>query len=200
MDATGHDPTSNRLLANLPRNDLQALLLSTALVELHQGVVLFEPGDEVDQIYFPLSGMVSLVLVMQDGKAIETATVGREGVIGAMAGLGLHVAKVRAIAQLPGQACRISAAQLRRAAEMSKPIAAICHGPQLLAAAGVLRGKACSCYPAVGPEVVSAGGSVPEVPIDGAHVDGNLVTAPAWPAHPEWLRLFLEVLGTTITV
>jgi CRP-like cAMP-binding protein len=97
-----------------------------AFVELSQGIVLFEPGDEVDQIYFPLSGMVSLVIVMQDGKAIETATVGREGVVGAMAGLGLHVARIRAIAQLPGLVCRISAPQLRRAAEASKPITDLC--------------------------------------------------------------------------
>jgi CRP-like cAMP-binding protein len=126
LDARGYDPTSNKLLAKLPRKDLQALVLSMAFVELSQGIVLFEPGDEVDQIYFPLSGMVSLVIVMQDGKAIETATVGREGVVGAMAGLGLHVARIRAIAQLPGLVCRISAPQLRRAAEASKPITDLC--------------------------------------------------------------------------
>jgi CRP-like cAMP-binding protein len=126
LDAKGHDPTSNKLLATLSRKDLQALVLSMAFVELPQGFVLFEPGDEVDQVYFPLSGMVSLVIVMQDGKAIETATVGREGVVGAMAGLGSHVARTRAIAQLPGLVCRISAPQLRRAAEASKPITDLC--------------------------------------------------------------------------
>jgi protease I len=88
---------------------------------------------------------------------------------------------------------------VRHFAEAGKPIAAICHGPQLLAAAGVLTGKTCSAYPAVGPEVRAAGGTPAEVPIDGAHVDGMLVTAPAWPAHPAWLRKFLEVLGTRIT-
>src|SRR2546425_2858576 len=72
---------------------------------------------------------------------------------------------------------------VRHFAEAGKPIAAICHGPQLLAAAGVLTGKTCSAYPAVGPEVRAAGGIVAEVPIDGAHVDGVLVSAPAWPAH-----------------
>ncbi len=79
-----------------------------------------------------------------------------------------------------------------------KPIAAICHGLQLLAAADVLRGKACTAYPACGPEVRGAGGEWVDIDADRAHVHGNLVTAPAWPAHPEWLAKFLEVLGTRI--
>jgi protease I len=87
---------------------------------------------------------------------------------------------------------------VRHFAENNKPIAAICHGAQVLAAAGVIEGKACTAYPAVGPDVKSAGGQWVEVPVDKAHVDGNLVTAPAWPAHPEWLAKFLEVLGTKI--
>jgi protease I len=80
----------------------------------------------------------------------------------------------------------------------NKPIAAICHGAQLLAAAGVLEGKACSAYPACGPEVSGSGGTYVDIPVDQAHVDGNLVTAPAWPAHPEWMAKFLQVLGTKI--
>ena len=79
-----------------------------------------------------------------------------------------------------------------------KPIAAICHGAQILAAAGVLKGRHCSAYPAVGPEVTEAGGSFVNIPVDQAHVDGNLVTAPAWPAHPAWIAKFLKVLGTRI--
>lgn len=81
-----------------------------------------------------------------------------------------------------------------------KPIAAVCHGAQLLAAAGVLKGRACSAYPACGPEVTLAGGEYVDIPVDQAHVDGHLVTAPAWPAHPAWLAKFLEVLGTRITL
>ncbi|KJK01147.1 glutamine amidotransferase [Pseudomonas sp. 21] len=81
-----------------------------------------------------------------------------------------------------------------------KPIAAVCHGAQLLAAAGVLKGRACSAYPACGPEVTLAGGEYVDIPVDAAHVDGNLVTAPAWPAHPAWLAKFLEVLGTRISL
>jgi protease I len=79
-----------------------------------------------------------------------------------------------------------------------KPVAAICHGPQILTAAGVVRGRKVSCYPAVAPEVKLAGGEYADIPIDQAVVDGNLVTAPAWPAHPEWLAAFLKVLGTRI--
>jgi len=87
---------------------------------------------------------------------------------------------------------------VRHFAQERKPIAAICHGAQLLSAAGVLEGKVCSAYPAVGPEVNACGGRWIDVPMDEAHVDGNLVTAPAWPAHPKWLAAFLKVLGTRI--
>jgi protease I len=87
---------------------------------------------------------------------------------------------------------------VRHFAEADKPIAAICHGAQVLAAAGVLKGKSCSAYPAVGPDVRSAGGRWVDVAMDQAHVDGNLVTAPAWPAHPQWMAKFLQVLGTCI--
>ena len=79
-----------------------------------------------------------------------------------------------------------------------KPIAAICHGLQLLATAGVLKGKKCTAYPACGPDVTAAGGEYQAIEIDGAFTDGNLVTAPAWPAHPAWIANFLKVLGTRI--
>lgn len=82
--------------------------------------------------------------------------------------------------------------------EAEKPIAAICHGAQVLAAANVIKGRSCSAYPAVGPDVSRAGGEFVDIPVDQAHVDGNLVTAPAWPAHPAWIAKFLEVLGTKI--
>lgn len=79
-----------------------------------------------------------------------------------------------------------------------KPIAAICHGLQILSAAGVLKGIKCTAYPACGPEVTAAGGEYVEIPVDAATVDGNLVTAPAWPAHPRWLAAFVEILGAKI--
>jgi protease I len=87
---------------------------------------------------------------------------------------------------------------VRHFASADKPIAAICHAAQLLAAAGVLKGRSCSAYPAVGPDVSACGGKYVDIAMDAAHVDGKLVTAPAWPAHPAWLREFLKVLGTTI--
>lgn len=83
-------------------------------------------------------------------------------------------------------------------AQAGKPIAAICHGPQILAAAGVLKGKECTAYPAVGPDVTNAGATFIPLAADQAHVDGNLVSAPAWPAHPAWLAAFLKVLGAKI--
>jgi len=89
---------------------------------------------------------------------------------------------------------------VRHFAEAQKPIAAICHGLQILAAANCLKGRSASAYPAVGPEVTLAGGTYMEIPVDQAHVDGNLVSAPAWPAHPQWLAKFLAVLGTKISL
>lgn len=86
-------------------------------------------------------------------------------------------------------------ALVRRFAEADKPIAAVCHGVQILTAAGVVKGRSCTAYPAVGPEVTLCGGTYVEVGIDQAHVDGNLITAPAWPAHPAWLAKLLEVMG-----
>lgn len=89
---------------------------------------------------------------------------------------------------------------VRHFAQAMKPIAAICHGPQILAAAGALSGRSCSCYPAVSPEVSLSGGNyIPNsTGFDNAHTDGNLVTAPAWPAHPAWMRQFLTLLGSRI--
>ena len=85
----------------------------------------------------------------------------------------------------------------RHFARSNKPIAAICHGAQILAAAGVLEGRSCTAYPAVRPEIEAVGGRwvEPAKEADNAHVDGNLITAPAWPAHPAWMRCFLEVLA-----
>ncbi|MCA9073796.1 MAG: DJ-1/PfpI family protein [Planctomycetaceae bacterium] len=81
-----------------------------------------------------------------------------------------------------------------------KPIAAICHGLQILAAAGVLEGRSCTAYPACGPEVARCGGTFVELDADDVHVDGILVTAPAWPAHPKWIAAFLKALGASVTI
>jgi protease I len=84
--------------------------------------------------------------------------------------------------------------------ETGKPVAAICHGIQILTAADVVRGRKLTAYPAVGPEVTLAGGEYQSIPVDGVYVDGNLVTSPAWPAHPAFIREFLKVLGATIEI
>ena len=102
------------------------------------------------------------------------------------------------IALVTGGSRGLGYEMVRAFADANKPIAAICHGAQLLAAAGVLKRRACSAYPAVGPQVKSAGGRWIDLAVDRAHVDGNLVSAPAWPAHPQWLAKFLQVLGTRI--
>jgi protease I len=83
-------------------------------------------------------------------------------------------------------------------AASGKPIAAICHAAQLLAAAGALKGKSCSCYPAISLDVTAAGGKYEAIAMDQAYTCGNLVSAPAWPAHPAWLAQFLRVLGSRI--
>ena len=83
-------------------------------------------------------------------------------------------------------------------ADAEKPIASICHGAQLLSAADVLQGRECSAYPACSVEVKLAGGKYVTVEMNSAHVQGNLVTAPAWPAHPAWLAKFVEKLGAKI--
>jgi len=87
---------------------------------------------------------------------------------------------------------------VRHFASTKKPIAAICHGAQVLTAAGVVEGRKVSAYPAVGPDINRAGGQYVEIAMDQAIVDGNLVTAPAWPAHPAWIGKFLEVLGSRL--
>ena len=82
----------------------------------------------------------------------------------------------------------------------NKPVAAICHGIQILTAANVVKGRKLTAYPAVGPEVTLAGGEFQSIPVDGAFVDGNLVTSPAWPAHPSFIREFLKIMGTKIEI
>lgn len=89
---------------------------------------------------------------------------------------------------------------VREFVRLDKPVAAVCHGAQLLAAADVIRGKRVSAYPACAPEVRMAGGEYADIPVDQAVTDGKLVTAPAWPAHPQWLAQFLKVLGTEIVL
>jgi CRP-like cAMP-binding protein len=111
----------NRLLAALSLAESARLTPFLKIISLEQGVVLNEPGDEMESIIFPHSGMVSLLAIMKDGSAVETATIGREGVVGAMAGLGLHTL-TRAVVQTPLVASQIAAAQFRKAVELSSEL------------------------------------------------------------------------------
>jgi len=89
---------------------------------------------------------------------------------------------------------------VRHFMETNKPVASICHGQQVLIAAGVLEGRLCTAYPALKPDLLRVGAkwAEPNETLTNAYVDGNLVTAAAWPAHPEWMRKFLELLGSKI--
>jgi CRP-like cAMP-binding protein len=119
-------PLDNKLLAALPRDQFDRLLPHLSTVSLEQGLVLFESSDEVDQVYFPHSGMLSLLAVLRDGKAIETATVGREGVVGAMAGLGLYKSLVRVVVQMPVTCSKIAAPHFRTVAGDSDAVRNLC--------------------------------------------------------------------------
>jgi CRP-like cAMP-binding protein len=115
-------PLDNKLLASLPRGDFDRLLQHLVTTPLQQGAVLMEAGEEVDQVYFPHNGMLSLLAVLRDGKAIEIATVGREGVVGAMAGLGLYRSLVRVVVQMPLACSKIAATHFRTIAATSDPV------------------------------------------------------------------------------
>jgi CRP-like cAMP-binding protein len=119
-------PADNKLLASLPRTQFNLLLPHLTTVSLPQGSTALESGEEVDQVYFPHDGMMSLLTVMRDGKAIETATVGREGVVGAMAGLGLYKSLVRIVVQLPMTASKIASVHFRKAVVGSDPLRNLC--------------------------------------------------------------------------
>jgi CRP-like cAMP-binding protein len=117
---------ANRLIAALQREQFHLLAPHMTTVSFPQNQILLETGDEVDQVYFPHSGMLSLLAVMRDGKAIETATVGREGVVGAMAGLGLYRSMVRVVVQLPMTTTKISSTHFRKAVAGSEALRNMC--------------------------------------------------------------------------
>ena len=119
VNTDGADLSTNRLLAMLPRAELELLTPAMTVVSLEQGVVLNEPSEEPERVYFPHTGMISLLAIMSDGKGVETATVGREGMVGAMAGLGVHTPLTRAVVQTPLLSTRIAAAPFRRAVQAS---------------------------------------------------------------------------------
>src|SRR5256886_14585175 len=126
LDIHAASPLANKLLAALPHADSSSLFALFTIVPMAQGTVLINVDDEVDQVFFPLSGMISLLVLLKNGTAIETACVGREGVVGAMAGLGLHRSRVRAAVQLAGAFARIPAPQFRKATANSAAISNLC--------------------------------------------------------------------------
>jgi CRP-like cAMP-binding protein len=126
VHAIDPDPRRNKLLAELPPQDLQFLIPHFVTMKLAQGTILCEPGVDVDHVYFPMSGAVSLLVVMRDGKTIETGTVGCEGVVGAVSGIGPSKWQVRVIAQLPMFARKIASTEFRKAVSSNKAIADLC--------------------------------------------------------------------------
>lgn len=116
------DPLANKLLASLPHVDFLKVLPLLTQITLAQGDLLQNPGEEVSHVYFPHDGMISLLAVMLDGRAIETATVGPEGVFGVMAGIGVHKTLAKAVVQLPLTASRLSATAFRQAVQSIEPL------------------------------------------------------------------------------
>jgi CRP-like cAMP-binding protein len=112
----------NRLLAALAPSDLELLLPHLVVAPMERGAILQEPEARVEQVWFPLSGMISLVAVMQSGAVIETAMVGREGAVGAFAGQGPWHAFTQAVVQMPGVGAGISASRFQDAVRKNEPI------------------------------------------------------------------------------
>jgi CRP-like cAMP-binding protein len=112
----------NRLLASLPPEDYGLIVAHLAQVELERGRLLYDPGDEIETIYFPQDGVISLMTLMENGAAIESATIGREGALGLMAAVAPRQSLSRAIVQTPAEAVKISAAALHEAWERSPAI------------------------------------------------------------------------------
>ncbi len=129
-----HPSRRNGLLAALPPHDLSLLAANFKEVELPQGAVLQEQGERVDHVYFPFEGIVSLLAIMQQGDAIGTASVGREGAIGALAGIGSRRALGRAVVQVAGRALRIAVPRFRKVVDESPTVreTVICFAESLL--------------------------------------------------------------------
>jgi CRP-like cAMP-binding protein len=117
---------ANKILSSLPHDQFEMLSPHMTSEFLEQGVVLVEAGDELDFVYFPHNGMLSLLSVLKDGRAIETATVGREGAVGAMSGLGFYTSLVRVVVQLPLDLTKIPVGRFRKAAARSDTVRNLC--------------------------------------------------------------------------
>lgn len=116
----------NQLLASLPHDQFGLLSPHMVIEQLGQGAILTEAGEETENVYFPHNGMLSLQAVMKDGRGIETATVGREGVVGAMAGLGVYISHVRVVVQLQAEVTKIAAVRFRKVTTDSASLRNLC--------------------------------------------------------------------------
>ncbi|MBX9710053.1 MAG: Crp/Fnr family transcriptional regulator [Xanthobacteraceae bacterium] len=126
MDKPIPNHSNNQFLALLQRHDFALLEPYLKNVTLERNVTLFEEGDEVSSVYFPLHGMISLLVNTSDGDTIEAGIVGVDGVAGGMAGLGIHISPIKAIVQIPGTFAEIPAARFRTAAAKSEDIRGLC--------------------------------------------------------------------------
>ncbi len=149
MDAFECGRSANRFLAALPPGAFSLIEKSLKTAPFERGTVLFNADDEVNQVYFPHHAMISLVAVMNDGVSIETATVGRDGAAGVMAGLGKHRSFVRAVVQMPGVISSIPALRFRAAAQESEALRNFCtrYNEVLLLQSQVT--AACNCLHSV---------------------------------------------------
>ena len=125
-NAGARSATANKLLSSLSREQFDMLSPHMTSEVLEQGVVLIEAGDEIDFVYFPHDGMLSMLTVLKDGRAVEAATVGREGVVGAMAGLGLYTSLVRVVVQLRAEVTKIPASRFRKVVARTDAIRDLC--------------------------------------------------------------------------
>jgi CRP-like cAMP-binding protein len=143
------DAKPNRFLAALPATDFALLAPYLRIVPLERGIVLPDAGGEIDHVYFPHSGMVSVVAVMRGGAVVETMTVGRGGMVGATVGLGSRSAIGRAVVQLPGSAARLPSAQFRSAAKASEALRSLIVRYNDLLLAQIQQSVACNALHAL---------------------------------------------------
>ena len=116
------DPMRNRLLGALRGDDLARLTHSLERVALEPRAVLFDPDRPIEYVYFPEDSVASIVGIMADGAAVETATVGREGMVGLPVVLGDGRTSAQAFCQVPGDALRMDARRFRRELERASTL------------------------------------------------------------------------------